>query len=148
MQLSVIEFARNVCGLTKVNSEEFSKNKNDIIKFMPEIGENMGGTMRLGSKLCKIKQGSLAHKIYNNTEIYERHRHRYEVNPIFIKTIEKSGLIFSGRDELNERMEIIELPQNIHPFFIACQFHPEYTSRPNKPNPLFHQFIRFVSESK
>ena len=147
MQLSVIEYARNVCNLTDVNSEEFSKNKNDIIKFMPEIGENMGGTMRLGSKLCKIKPFTLAHKIYKNTQIYERHRHRYEVNPTFIKTIEKSGLIFSGSDELNERMEIVELPHTSHPFFIACQFHPEYTSRPNKPNPLFDHFIRVVSES-
>ena len=147
MQLSVIEFARNVCGLTNVNSEEFSKNKRDIIKFMPEIGQNMGGTMRLGSKLCKIKPHTLAHKIYKNTEIYERHRHRYEVNPSFINIIEKSGLIFSGRDELNERMEIIELPKNTHPYFIACQFHPEYTSRPNNPNPLFNNFILSISES-
>merc|ERR1719233_2345425 len=93
--------------------------------------------MRLGARICKVSDNSLAYYLYNKTDITERHRHRYEVNPLYIKQLESEGLIFSGKDEKGERMEITELPDSVHPFYFGCQFHPEFTSRPQKPNPCF-----------
>ena len=115
--------------------------KHPIIMILPEqYGvKEMGGTMRLGSQPILIKEGTLAHKLYRKREIYERHRHRYEVNPDYIDALEKNGLVFSGIAEDKIRMEILELPD--HPYFIASQFHPEFKSRPLKPAPLFYGFI-------
>jgi len=139
MQIMVIEYARNVCGLTNANSSEFDKQtKHPVVMFMPEIDHvNMGGTMRLGARTCKLKDASLAYSLYNEKEIVERHRHRYEVNPLYIEQLEKAGLIFSGKDVKGERMEITELLHSAHPFYFGCQFHPEFTSRPHKPSPCF-----------
>lgn len=139
MQIMVIEYARNVCGLEKANSSEFDeKTKHPVVMFMPEIDQaKMGGTMRLGARICDVKKLSLAHRLYNKTEITERHRHRYEINPLYIEQLESAGLIFSGKDQKGERMEITELPDSMHPFYFGCQFHPEFTSRPQKPSPCF-----------
>merc|ERR1719334_1346461 len=139
MQIMVIEYARNVCGLENANSSEFNKKtKHPVVMYMPEIDQvKMGGTMRLGARICNIKGLSLAHRLYNAPEITERQRHRYEINRAYIKQLESAGLIFSGKDEKGERMEITELPDSVHPFYFGCQFHPEFTSRPHKPSPCF-----------
>jgi len=139
MQIMVMEYARNICGLQKANSSEFDeKTKHPVVMFMPEIDQvKMGGTMRLGARTCKVQRNTLAYYLYNKTEITERHRHRYEVNPSYIKQLEEAGLIFSGKDEKGERMEITELPESIHPFYFGSQFHPEFTSRPHRPSPCF-----------
>lgn len=109
---------------------------------MPEIDkERMGGTMRLGRRVTILAQDSITKKLYNNEErIYERHRHRYEVNPKMVDTLEKAGLMFVGRDETGERMEVAELQG--HPYFVGTQFHPEYQSRPLRPSPPFYGLIR------
>jgi len=148
MQVMVMEYARNVCGLQNANSSEFDeKTKHPVVMFMPEIDHvKMGGTMRLGARICKVNDNSLAYYLYNETEITERHRHRYEVNPSYIEQLEKAGLIFSGKDEKGERMEITELPQAVHPFFFGCQFHPEFTSRPHCPSPCFLGLARASSK--
>merc|ERR1719334_2481753 len=148
MQVMVIEYARNVCGLREANSSEFDeKTKHPVVMFMPEIDQlKMGGTMRVGARVCKVKNDSLAHYLYKETEITERHRHRYEVNPLYTQQLEKAGLIFSGKDEKRERMEISELPQSVHPFYYGCQFHPEFTSRPHMPSPSFLGFAQASSK--
>jgi CTP synthase len=140
LQVAVIEFARNCCGITEANSEEFveGSSENNVVVFMPEIKPGVfGGTMRLGIRQTKVRSETLASRLYGGkTAIYERHRHRYEVNPRMIDLLEKSGdLVFSGKDERKERMEILEMPR--HPFFIAVQFHPEFQSRPMNPSPPF-----------
>merc|ERR1719461_1382747 len=139
MQIMVIEYARNVCKLEKANSSEFDKNtKHPVVMFMPEVSKDkMGGTMRLGARKCHLKSPSLAYRLYNQTEITERHRHRYEVNPDYIEQLEKAGLSFSGKDDSGQRMEICELPKSEHPFYFGCQFHPEFLSRPHYPSPPF-----------
>ncbi|OGC12740.1 CTP synthase [candidate division WOR-1 bacterium RIFOXYA2_FULL_37_7] len=144
MQTAVIEFARNVCGLKNANSSEFdSDTKYPVIDLMEEqvtVSEK-GGTMRLGAYPCKIKKGTLLSNIYNNEEtVQERHRHRYEFNNKFRSQIEKEGLVFSGIYEKLNLVEVIELPS--HPFFLATQYHPEFKSRPNRPHPIFVEFIR------
>jgi len=148
MQIMVIEYARNVCGLKNANSAEFDEEtKHPVVMYMPEIDqEKMGGTMRLGARVCYITTLSLAHRLYNKTEIAERHRHRYEINPLYIKQLESAGLIFSGKDQKGERMEITELPDSVHPFYFGCQFHPEFTSRPHKPSPCFIGLARASSK--
>ena len=139
MQVAVIEFARNVCGLTKASSQEFdSATIQPAIVFMPEGSKtHMGGTMRLGSRRTYMNTvDCIAVKLYQTMDhIDERHRHRYEVNPEMVAMFEEQGLRFVGRDETGRRMEIIEL--NDHPYYVACQFHPEFKSRPGKPSPLF-----------
>ena len=100
----------------------------------------MGGTLRLGSWPCKIEKNTLAHKIYKKDLIHERHRHRYEVNPDYIKKLEKSGLKFSGKHPKKPVMEMAEIPD--HPFFIGTQFHPEFTSRPESPSPIYAEFVK------
>jgi len=149
-QLACIELARSKANIPDASSEEFEteENKNSkkqfIVVYMPEISHNaMGGNMRLGAKTTTISQGTLAAKIYKNVlQISERHRHRYEFNIQFKKLLEyKAGAIFSGQDEEKERMECIELPQSSHPFFFACQFHPEYQSQPLKPSPPFYALL-------
>merc|ERR1719419_1442582 len=133
MQIMVMEYARNICGLKKANSSEIDQVK-------------MGGTMRVVARICKVKSDSLAYYLYNKTKITERHRHRYEVNPLYTKQLEEAGLIFSGKDEKGERMEITELPKSVHPFYIGCQFHPEFTSGPHRPSPCFLGFARASSK--
>jgi len=139
MQIMVIEYARNVCGLDGANSSEFNKEtEHPVVMFMPEVDQiKMGGTMRLGARVCKITRPSLAFQIYKSDEITERHRHRYEVNPSYTQQLQTGGLVFTGKDEKGERMEIIELPKSKHPFFFGCQFHPEFISSPHKPSPPF-----------
>merc|ERR1719419_806376 len=148
MQIMVIEYARNVCGLKNANSAEFDKKTDHpVVMYMPEIDqENMGGTMRLGARICDVTSNSLAHRLYNKTEITERHRHRFEINPSYVKQLESAGLIFSGKDQKGERMEITELPDTAHPFYFGCQFHPEFTSRPHKPSPCFVGFAQASSK--
>ena len=143
MQLAVIEFARNVCGLEDANSTEFDFNTKDpIIDLMADQKSivNMGGTLRLGNYECTIKKDTLAYKDYNSTKILERHRHRYEFNNKYKELLEENGMVFSGINENANLVEIIELPKLKH--FIACQFHPEFKSRPLRPAPLFDSFIK------
>jgi len=147
MQIMVIEYARNICGLRDANSSEFDKNtKHSVVMFMPEVNKaKMGGTMRVGGRICKITRPSLAYHLYKSDEITERHRHRYEVCPSYTQQLEEAGLVFSGRDENGVRMEIAELPISEHPFYFGCQFHPEFLSRPHKPSPVFTGFARAAS---
>jgi CTP synthase len=143
MQLAVIEYARNVCGLRDANSGEFDANcEHKVIAFLKEqVGvEDKGGTMRLGAYPCTIRDASLAASVYGETHISERHRHRYEVNNAYRDTLEQHGLVISGTSPNGELVEIVELAE--HPYFIACQFHPEFKSRPTKPHPLFTRFVQ------
>jgi len=146
MQLAVIEFARNVCGLKDATSAEFSqRSKNIIIDVMEEQKvllkeKKYGGTMRLGSYNCLLKSGTISRKAYGEEKVSERHRHRYELNNRYKKILENKGMIMAGLNPEKDLVEIIELPQ--HPFFIATQFHPEFKSRPLNPHPLFKEFIK------
>ncbi len=151
MQLACIEFARRVCKIETANSTEFDELTNDpIIDLMADQKQiiNMGGTLRLGNYDCKIKKDSLAYKLYNKEDIKERHRHRYEFNNTYKNILEKNGFIFSGINEKTNLVEIVEYEN--HPFFIACQFHPEFKSRPTRPHPLFDGFIKYsiINKSK
>lgn len=141
MQLAVIEYSRNVCGISDATSSEFDeKCKNPIIHLMEgQDLRNLGATMRLGAYPCGLKDGSLAFKAYKAKEISERHRHRYEVNNSFIPVLTKNGLIFSGQSPDKKFVEIVELADN--PWFLGCQFHPEFKSKPISPHPLFKAFI-------
>jgi len=140
-QLAVIEAARNVAGLKDANSSELCETPHPVIDLLEEQREvvEKGGTMRLGDYDVFIRRDTLAEEAYGKTKVVERHRHRYEVNPAYIETIEREGLVFSGTDRTGVRMEILEIPQ--HPFFFATQFHPEFNSRPNKPSPPFKAFL-------
>ncbi len=148
MQLMVIEFARNVVGLKDANTTEINpETKNPVIDIMEDQKKiissgNYGATMRLGAYPAMLKKGTVARKAYNTETIFERHRHRYEVNPAFIETISAAGLVFSGTSPTGKLMEIAELPQNEHPFFVGTQFHPEFKARPLLPHPLFSAFIK------
>lgn len=142
LQVAVIEFARNVLGLTDANSTEMdSDTKNPLVIDMPEHHTGwMGGTMRLGKRTTVFKGDSVIRKLYGNPEsVDERHRHRYEVNPSYVEQLESKGLKFVGQDTEKERMEIFELEN--HPYYVATQYHPEYLSRPLKPSPPFLGFI-------
>jgi CTP synthase len=148
-QLAVIEFARNLCNLEDANSTEIDPStKYPVIDLMPEQQnvKNKGATMRLGSHKISIKQGTIAYSLYRSSEIDERHRHRFEVNPSYLSTLEKKGLVFSGRSIDGKRMEILELPEKF--FFFASQFHGEFKSRPSKPNPEYYGFIKACLERK
>jgi CTP synthase len=143
MQLSVIEFARNVSGLLQANSTEFEPDTIfNVIDYLPEQyeGIDLGGTMRLGLYRCQLEKESLAYEAYQKLETKERHRHRYEFNNKFKKVLTKSGLVFSGVNPETNLVEIIEVKD--HPWFLACQFHPEFLSRPDKPHPLFCGFVK------
>ena len=143
MQLAVIEFVRNVCGISNASSTEFDElTENPVIDLMQDQKSivNMGGTLRLGNYECTLKKNTLAYKLYGEEKILERHRHRYEFNNKYKEILEKNGLVFSGINEQANLVEIIELPSNN--FFIACQFHPEFKSRPTRPHPLFDNFIK------
>ncbi len=142
MQLSVIEYARAMCNLPQANSTEFEADTIfNVIDFLPEQyhGIDMGGTMRLGLYGCRVIPGTLAEKAYQKPLIYERHRHRYEFNNKFMKIMAKHGLVFSGINPETELVEMVEVKD--HPWFLACQFHPEFLSRPDRPHPLFRDFI-------
>ena len=144
LQCAVIEFARNVCKIDDANSSEFAPNcKNPIIDLLPDQNLNkddMGATMRLGTYPTKLIKDTKAMQIYQDEIIYERHRHRYEVNNKYRDALAKNGLIFSGMSPDNDLIEVIELKD--HPFFMGTQFHPEFKSRPTKPSPIFKEFIR------
>jgi len=142
LQCAIIEFARNVCGLEASHSSEFDQTTSDpVISLLDSQRQvtDMGGTMRLGAYPCRLEEGSLARKIYGCDEISERHRHRYEVNPGYRKTLGDCGMLFGGISPDGDLVEMIELPD--HPFFLATQFHPELKSRPNRPHPLFGAFV-------
>jgi gamma-glutamyl-gamma-aminobutyrate hydrolase PuuD len=142
LQISVIEFCRNVLGIKTANSKEFDeKAEHDVITTMDDVSyENFGGTLRKGAKKTYIKNNtSLAYKIYGSEYISERHRHRYEVNPKYISKIEEKGMIFSGKDPDSDRMSICEIPT--HPFFLGTQYHPEFKSNPFNPTPIFYSFV-------
>jgi CTP synthase len=143
MQVSVIEYARSVLGLEGANSSEINPSTEyPVIDLLPEQKdiENLGGTMRLGLYPCKLQSGSLAMECYDDELVYERHRHRYEFNNEYREAVEKAGLIISGTSPDGRLVEIVELPE--HPWFLAVQFHPEFTSRPNRPQPLFREFVK------
>jgi len=154
MQIAVIEFARNVAAMANANSQEFDKNTPyPVIYLMTEwyddktgtvqqrdTTSDKGGTMRLGAYPCMIKEGTLAHKAYGISDISERHRHRYEFNNTFIDRLEEKGLVISGTSPDAELVEIVEIED--HPWYLGCQFHPEFKSSPMDPHPLFREFIR------
>ena len=142
LQCAIIEFARNVCGMKGANSTEFRKTKYNVIDLMIDQRgvKNLGGTMRLGAYPCIVQKKTKAHQAYKKELIYERHRHRYEVNNKFRKKLSESGMVFSGLSPDNSLVEIIELPS--HPWFVAGQFHPELKSRLLSPHPLFRDFVK------
>jgi CTP synthase len=146
LQCAVIEFARNVCGLTAANSTEFCQTEQNVIDMMLEQKKvkEYGGTMRLGSYPCKLEKGTKSLKAYKQELIHERHRHRYEVNDAFKDTLAGKGMIFSGICPDNGLTEMIELPD--HPWFVATQAHPELKSRATNPHPLFREFVKAAME--
>ncbi len=149
MQCASIEFARQVCGLEHADSTEFDPDTPDpvIFKLRDLLGvENLGGTMRLGAYPCELRSGSLAETVYNQPSIAERHRHRYEFNPIYEDRLAENGLIFSGKSPDRKFVEIIELAD--HPWFLGCQFHPELRSKPLAPHPLFASFVHAAYEHR
>lgn len=154
MQLLVVEYARNVLGLSGANTTEIDpKTPHPVIDIMLEQKEKMaakqyGGTMRLGTYLAKLGKGTIAQVAYGKDEVDERHRHRYEVNSVYVEQFEKAGLVFSGKSPNGVLMEIAELPQNVHPFMLGTQFHPEFLARPLSPHPLFTAFIRAARSSQ
>jgi len=149
LHCAVIEFARNVCGLKNANTSEFDPNsKYLVIDFLPDQRKinDKGGTMRLGAYPCALRLDTIARKAYGKAQISERHRHRYEVNNDFVKELTEGGLIVSGTSLDGSLVEIIEIRD--HPWFVGTQFHPEYTSKPRKPHPLFAGFIEAAVERK
>jgi CTP synthase len=149
MQTACIEFARNVCGLEQANSSEFDPaTPHRVIYKLRELRgvEELGGTMRLGAWACKLESGTLAQKAYGQSEISERHRHRYEFNREYESTLTAGGLRISGSTPDGTYVEIVEIPG--HPFFVGCQFHPEFKSKPLEPHPLFTAFIKASHENR
>jgi CTP synthase len=154
MQLATIEFARHVAGLEGANSTEFEpQGPHPVVALISEWldregrvetrseGSDLGGTMRLGAQKCPIKEGSLAASIYGK-DVNERHRHRYEVNNVYVPKLEAAGLIISARTPTENLPEIMELPQDVHPWFVGVQFHPEFTSNPRNGHPLFIAYVK------
>jgi len=155
MQLAVVEFARDVAGLAGAHSTEFDQNSpfpviglitewQDASGKVEKRDENsdLGGTMRLGGQLCQLADGTRARQIYGAPEIVERHRHRYEVNNTLLAQLEAKGLIVAGRAPGTDLCEMVELPAEVHPWFVGCQFHPEFTSTPRNGHPLFKSFVQ------
>lgn len=148
MQLLVIEYSRNVLGLSKAHTEEVDPHTpHPVVGIMESqkkhlVKQTLGGTMRLGYFPCSIKKGTLAEKAYGTLNIEERHRHRFEVNNAYIKELQSKGLVFSGTSPDGSLMEIAELPKTEHPFFLGVQFHPEFLARPLSPHPLFTAFLK------
>jgi CTP synthase len=151
MQTACIEFARNVVGLETANSSEFDPaTPHRIIYKLRELRgvEELGGTMRLGAWTCKLEPDSLAAKAYRASEISERHRHRYEFNREYEQPLTAAGLRITGATPDGTYVEIVELPQHEHPYFLGCQFHPEFKSKPLEPHPLFVAFIKAAYENR
>jgi CTP synthase len=152
MQTACIEYATNVCGLKDADSTEFNlETPHPVIFKLRDLVdvEELGGTMRLGAWPCNLAENSLAREIYGGAEkISERHRHRYEFNPEYRKRLEEAGLIFSGVSPDERFIEIVELPRETHPWFLGCQFHPEYKSKPLDAHPLFASFVRAAYENR
>jgi len=152
MQMAVIEFARNVCKLENANSEEVDpKTKYKVVHVMPDQKEYLkkhqyGGTIRLGAWPCSIKKNTKLFEIYKDDLVQERHRHRYEVNNEFREQLEKAGMVICGTSPDGKLVEAIELPKDVHPFFVGTQFHPEYISRPLRPHPIFVELIRVAKK--
>ena len=157
MQVAVIEFARHVAGLADAHSSEFNPNTTHpvialITEWMDETGQvetrhadsDLGGTMRLGGQTCNLQPGTLARNAYGEDSIIERHRHRYEFNNTYLDQLRDAGLIISGTSSDNSLVEMVELKD--HPWFLACQFHPEFTSTPRDGHPLFSDFIKAALE--
>ena len=145
LQVAVSEFARNVAGMPGANSAEFAPDSPyPVIALMPDQEDvtDKGGTMRLGAYPCKVARGSLAYEAYGDELVYERHRHRYEVNNAFRQQLQDAGLVISGLSPDDRLVEMVELPESVHPWFVASQAHPEFKSRPTKPAPLFREFVR------
>ena len=159
MQVAFIEFARNVANLQGANSTEFERQaKHPVIGLITEWIESdgkivertessdLGGTMRLGAQLCNLEAGTLAAESYGSTSIVERHRHRYEVNNQYVDQIKEAGLVISGKSSDNALVEVVELPKDVHPWFVACQFHPEFTSTPRDGHGLFSGFVKAATD--
>ena len=157
MQVAVIEYARHMAGMDDANSTEFRKDTTHpvialITEWVNERGEieqrdensDMGGTMRLGGQECRLKEGSRSRALYGSEVITERHRHRYEFNNQYLETLEKAGLTIAGKSMDDKLVEVVEIED--HPWFVACQFHPEFTSNPRDGHPLFTGFIRAARE--
>ena len=145
MQVAVCEYARNVAGMPGASSTEFLPDcEYPVIDIMPDQQDvtSKGGTMRLGAYPCKVAEGSLAREAYGEELIYERHRHRFEVNNSYRDKLREAGLTFSGVSPDDRLVEMVELPEDAHPWFVAAQFHPEFKSRPTRPQPLFREFVR------
>jgi CTP synthase len=154
MQLAVVEYARDVAGMKDAHSTEFDpgspfpviglitewKDRSGKMEQRSEDSD-LGGTMRLGGQLCQLKPDSLAREIYGADEITERHRHRYEVNNTLLSKLEDAGLVVAGRAPVTDLCEMVELPKNVHPWFVGCQFHPEFTSNPRQGHPLFTAYV-------
>jgi CTP synthase len=140
--MAVVEFARNVCGLEGANSTELTDDTaHPVVDLMPDQRgvTDKGATMRLGAYPCKLVSGTKAFAAYGKSEISERHRHRWEVNNNYRDALERNGMVFSGLSPDGRLVEMIELPD--HPYFVGCQFHPEFKSRPQRPAPLFDTFV-------
>ena len=149
MQIALVEYARDVAGMPGAHSAEIDpETPYPVIDLMPEQKEvaQLGGTMRLGKYPCKLREGSRSLQMYGQNLIYERHRHRYEVNNDYRARLEEAGLNFVGQSPDGRIVEMLELPQ--HPWFVAVQFHPEFKSRPNRPHPLFRGFVEAAKEFK
>ncbi|MCX6112059.1 MAG: CTP synthase [Proteobacteria bacterium] len=149
LQMAVVEFARNICGIKNANSEEFKdKDYEPVISLMEEQKKiaHLGGTMRLGASICTLVEGTKAFAAYGKKEISERHRHRYEVNNEYVEKLTTNGLIISGKYLSANLVEMIELPN--HPWFVGCQFHPEFKSKPFDCHPLFKAFIEYSLKNK
>lgn len=148
-QLAIVSFARHVCGFKNAHSTEIDPDTPEpVIDLLPEQRElkDLGATMRLGGHDIEILEGTLAHTLYGNTRIRERHRHRFELNQKYLPMIQDKGMLFSGFSDHQRRAEILEIPG--HPFYLATQFHPEFISRPDKPEPVFQNFIKAATERK
>ena len=149
MQVAIIEYARHVCKLNDAHSIELDPNTtHPVIALMPDQQGNIpkGGTMRLGAYKALIRPGTLAHKLYGKDSVTERHRHRYEFNPAYRDELENAGLVISAVNDEHGLVEVVELPD--HPFFIACQYHPEFQSAPNRAHPLFSGLVSAALEHK
>jgi CTP synthase len=142
MQMAVVEFARNVCSIEDCFSSEFKEDAANAVIHIMEHQKKItrkGGTMRLGAYPCQLIEGTLARRIYGQEDVLERHRHRYEFNNAYRERLEKGGLVISGVYDEAELVEIVEIED--HPWFLGCQFHPEFRSRPMEPHPLFESFV-------
>ena len=147
MEVAIIDYARNVLGLTDANSVEYNpETKNPVVHFAHGLRDTLqqGGPLRIGAYKCKLREGTRIHSLYGKTCINERHRNRYEINNDYLCQLAKHGMVFSGCNEELDLVESIELPD--HPWFVACQYHPEFLSRPNRPHPLFEGFVKAVLE--